>query len=84
MTAVFANSPFDSEIRFDCIELRMKSEKYGEICILPDYHRSIFSIKDTDVEVFTNDEKFVIRIIGVGIVKFEKNNMLCFGQFKKL
>ena len=44
MTAVFINSPFDKEMRFECKEFKTNNSKYGEVVVLPKHRNSIFTI----------------------------------------
>lgn len=84
ITAIFANSPFDKEVRIDCKILKMNTDKDGEICILPNFNNSIFEIKDNVIEVECDNTIKKIKIIGTGIVKFENNTFICLGSFKKI
>ena len=82
--AIFTNSPFDQELRIDCDMLKMNTQKDGEICILPNYQKSVFNITDTIIEASNGTEKTKIKISGNAIVKFNNNILNCFGRFTKM
>ena len=82
--AIFTNSPFDQELRIDCDMLKMNTQKDGEICILPNYQKSVFNIADTIIEASNGAEQTKIKISGNAIVKFNNNILNCFGRFTKI
>ena len=82
--AIFANSPFDNEIRMDCKMLRMNTKKDGEVCVLPNFNNSIFEIDNSIIFVSTDSGEKKIKIDGVGIIKFENNILTCFGKFTEI
>ncbi len=85
ITAIFANSPFDKETRLDCKMLKMNTIKDGEICILENFHHSIFEIKDTIINVFTEPEAVKqFKVTDVCIAKFENNKFTCFGNIEEI
>lgn len=82
--AIFTNGPFDQELRVDCDMLKMITPKDGEICILPDYQKSVFNIADTIIEASCGKEKVKVKISGNAIIKFDNNILNCFGRFNKI
>ena len=82
--AIFTNSPFDQELRIDCNMLKMNTQKDGEICILPNYQKSVFNIADTIIEASCGKEKVKVKISGNAIIKFNNNTLNCFGQFTRI
>ena len=84
MIAVFANSPFDDELRIECKMLKINTQAYGEVAILENYSKSIFDVKDTIVEIQNGDKKAQVQIIGKAIVKIENNTINIFGAYEKL
>ena len=83
ITAVFISDPFSQELRIDCDELKVKTVKYGEICILPNFNNSIFEVKDTYIDVITNKSIRKIKVINSGIIKYKNNTLTYFGNFKE-
>ena len=82
--AIFTNSPFDQELRIDCDMLKMNTQKDGEICILPNYQKSIFNIAETIIEAINETGTTKIKISGNAVIKFDNNTLNCFGQFSKI
>lgn len=82
--AVFANSPFDTEVRIDCKMLKLRTKEDGDICILPDFNNTIFDIEDAIVYLESDTESRKIKIIGTGVAKFENNKFMCFGKFEDI
>ncbi|MBQ7537172.1 MAG: hypothetical protein IJT14_03575 [Rickettsiales bacterium] len=85
ITTIFANSPFDKELRFSCKQVKMNTKKYGEVCVLPNHCNIIFEVQDTVVELSCDDGKNEkVKIDGSAIAKIEDNNLNIFGQFSKI
>lgn len=84
ITAVFINDPFSRELRIDCDELKVKTVKDGEICILPNFNDSIFEVKDTCIDVITTNKSIKkIKVINSGIIKYKNNTLTYFGNFEE-
>ena len=84
MIAIFANSPFDNELRLECKILKINTKAYGEVAVLENYSKSIFDVKDTIVEMQNGEKKTQVQIIGNAIVKIENNTINIFGMYEKL
>lgn len=85
ITTIFANSPFDKELRFSCKQVKMNTKKYGEVCVLPNHCNIIFEVQDTVVELSCDDGKNEkVKIDGSAIAKIDDNNLNIFGQFSKI
>ena len=84
ITAIFANSPFDEEVRIDCKMLKMNTRKDGEICVLPEFNNSIFEVDDSVIDIMTGDGTIHVKMLGSAIVRFKDNVLTCFGRFEKL
>ena len=84
ITAIFANSSFDNEIRIDCNELRMNTKKDGEICILPNFNNAIFEVENCIINILSNGKTIKIKIINSAILQFNNNLLHCFGNFEQI
>jgi len=84
MIAIFANSPFNEELRLDCHLVKMNTKAHGEVCILENYAKSVFDIENTIVELKNNDKLEKVNILGNAIVKVENNTINFFGTYEKL
>ena len=84
MTAVFINSPFDKEMRFECKEFKTNNSKYGEVVILPKHRNSIFTIDaGSNIEIKDNSDKKVNLIVNEkSVVKIDGDKILVFGGYK--
>lgn len=85
MTIIFSNSPFDKEVRFDCQKVKMNTEKFGEICILPNYRDTIFDINNSTISVLdAKNTEVQMKITNSAIVKVKNNIVNVFGQFQAI
>ena len=84
MTAVFINSPFDKEMRFECKEFKTNNSKYGEVVVLPKHRNSIFTIDaGSSVEIKDNNDKKVNLVVNEkSVVKIDGDKILVFGEYK--
>ena len=84
MTAVFINSPFDKEMRFECKEFKTNNSKYGEVVVLPKHRHSIFTIDaGSSVEIKDNNDKKVNLVVNEkSVVKIDGDKILVFGEYK--
>ena len=76
------DSPFSKELRFSCKKINTKTDKNGEIVILPNHQNMIFSISNTAINITDDTDKaHTINIIGNAICKIKDNNCVVFGQY---
>ena len=76
---------FNLDFKFSCQKIKMNTEKYGEICILPNYRDTIFDINNSTISVLDAENKEVqVKITHSAIVKIKNNVVNVFGQFQAI